>query len=128
MSEEEFRRAGRSLITFEKIIGAYSLFFMPAQKRSLEDSSSTHKIKKPKTTRQPENAQPAPVASSLTADEVDFPRGGGTSFTPLEVKAIRAEAMNEANEELFNVRETRIYFKFYSVFSRALLKNIKKSV
>ncbi|KAF7339807.1 rRNA biogenesis protein RRP5 [Mycena venus] len=32
---------------------------------------------------------------------VDFPRGGGTSFTPLEVKAIRAEAVKEANAELF---------------------------
>lgn len=70
-----------------------------AQKRTLEDATSTHKLKKPKTTEQPENA----AVSNLTADEVDFPRGGGTSFTPLEVKTIRAEAMKEANDELFNV-------------------------
>lgn len=71
-----------------------------AQKRTLEDATSTHKLKKPKTTtEQPENA----ALSNLTADEVDFPRGGGTSFTPLEVKTIRAEAMKEANDELFNV-------------------------
>ena len=46
----------------------------------------------------------AQQASSLIAEDVDFPRGGGTSFTPLEVKAIRAEAVKEANEELFHVR------------------------
>ncbi|KAF9015563.1 U3 snoRNP-associated protein Rrp5 [Cyathus striatus] len=34
-------------------------------------------------------------------EEVDFPRGGGTSFTPLEVKTIRAEAVKEADEKLF---------------------------
>ncbi|KIK70798.1 hypothetical protein GYMLUDRAFT_32858 [Collybiopsis luxurians FD-317 M1] len=71
---------------------------MAAQKRTLEDTSSTHKTKKLKTLS-------APAVSSLTADDVDFPRGGGTSFTPLEVKTIRAEAMKEANEQLFNESE-----------------------
>lgn len=41
--------------------------------------------------------------SKLTAEEIDFPRGGGSSFTPIEVKAIRAEALQEADEELFEV-------------------------
>lgn len=76
---------------------------MAAQKRALDDSSSTHKTKKPKISQQPENTQPVSATTNLTADEVDFPRGGGTSFTPLEVKSIRAEAMKEAHEELFNV-------------------------
>ncbi|KAJ4002507.1 hypothetical protein F5050DRAFT_1802449 [Lentinula boryana] len=75
---------------------------MAAQKRALDDSSSTHKTKRSKTSRQAEDTQPIPAISNLTADEVDFPRGGGTSFTPLEVKTIRAEAMKDANEELFN--------------------------
>ncbi|KAJ4485931.1 hypothetical protein J3R30DRAFT_3655234 [Lentinula aciculospora] len=80
---------------------------MAAQKRALDDSSSTHKTKKPKTSRQAENSQPIPGISNLTVDEVDFPRGGGTSFTPLEVKSIRAEAVKEANEELFNESELK---------------------
>ncbi|KAF9040398.1 nucleic acid-binding protein [Hymenopellis radicata] len=58
---------------------------MAAQKRSLDDSGSTQKHKK----------------SKLTPNEIDFPRGGGTSFTPLEVKTIRAEALKEADQELF---------------------------
>ncbi|KAG9314209.1 hypothetical protein JVU11DRAFT_4995 [Chiua virens] len=37
----------------------------------------------------------------MTLDEIDFPRGGGTTLTPLEVKTIRAEAVREADQELF---------------------------
>ncbi|KAJ3505470.1 hypothetical protein NLJ89_g7399 [Agrocybe chaxingu] len=70
---------------------------MAAQKRGLDDSSSTHK---PKKSRTDSKSQPQPT-STLLAEEVDFPRGGGTSFTPLEVKAIRAEAVKEADAELF---------------------------
>ncbi|KAJ7071209.1 hypothetical protein C8F01DRAFT_1109545 [Mycena amicta] len=61
---------------------------MPSGKRPLDDPSSTQKSKRTKT-----------------ADDVDFPRGGGTSFTPLEVKAIRAEAVKEANAQLFKDTE-----------------------
>lgn len=43
------------------------------------------------------------AASNQAPVEVDFPRGGGTTFTPIEVKTIRAEAHKEANEELFQV-------------------------
>ncbi|KAF5375185.1 hypothetical protein D9758_000459 [Tetrapyrgos nigripes] len=68
---------------------------MGAQKRSL-DEPSTQKTKKPKTTK-----NETPAVSTLTTDDVDFPRGGGSSFTPFEVKNIRAEAVKEANEELF---------------------------
>ncbi|KAG6821368.1 hypothetical protein H0H93_014165 [Arthromyces matolae] len=69
---------------------------MVAQKRALEDSSTAHKSKKSKVV----NTQPSNT-SNLVPEEVDFPRGGGTSFTAVEVKAIRAEAAKEANEELF---------------------------
>jgi rRNA biogenesis protein RRP5 len=72
---------------------------MAAHKRALEDASSTPKPKKSKISNEAgRNQQPV-----TTTEEVDFPRGGGTSFTPLEVKTIRAEAVKEANEELFEV-------------------------
>ncbi|KIY51212.1 nucleic acid-binding protein [Fistulina hepatica ATCC 64428] len=67
---------------------------MSTKKRGLEDSSSTRVSKKKRTDAA------VPHASSLTADEVDFPRGGGTSFTPVEVKAIHAEAQKEAREDV----------------------------
>ncbi|KAF8913041.1 hypothetical protein CPB84DRAFT_1760205 [Gymnopilus junonius] len=73
---------------------------MAAQKRTLDDSSSSHKTKKSRTESSKADA-PQPTKSSLVTTQVDFPRGGGTSFTPLEVKAIRAEATKEADAELF---------------------------
>lgn len=75
---------------------------MAAQKRSLDDSSTNHKSKKSKIANAGEARSTQP-ATHLIQEEADFPRGGGTSFTPLEVKAIRAEAVKEANEELFEV-------------------------
>ena len=80
---------------------------MAAQKRTLDDSASSPKAKKSRTDKpgKSKNLPPASTTagSSLLTEEVDFPRGGGTSFTPLEVKAIRAEAVKEANAELFEV-------------------------
>lgn len=73
---------------------------MAALKRPHEGSSFSTKAKKSKT----EPHQTEPTVPSLLTAEVDFPRGGGTSFTPLEVKAIRAEATKEADDELFQVR------------------------
>ncbi|KAL1737754.1 hypothetical protein HDZ31DRAFT_15359, partial [Schizophyllum fasciatum] len=78
---------------------------MAAQKRSLEDGASPQKSKKSKTQKSDKPAKksaPQPT-STLVQEEVDFPRGGGSSFTPLEVKAIRAEAVKEANDALFTV-------------------------
>ncbi|KDQ63358.1 hypothetical protein JAAARDRAFT_694923 [Jaapia argillacea MUCL 33604] len=80
---------------------------MAGTKRPL-DSATSPKPKKTKLaddgkkskTKTEKQLQPT---SNLLAEDVDFPRGGGTSFTPLEVKAIRAEAVKEANEELFQV-------------------------
>ena len=79
-----------------------------AIKRTLgESSSSGPKAKKLRTdSHKPAKIEkPQQNTSSLLTTEVDFPRGGGTSFTALEVKAIRAEAVHEANAELFEVTE-----------------------
>jgi len=79
-------------------------------KRVLEDAgegTSPKKIKlasKPEKKRKPKSAQVPVQAPSGLTDEVDFPRGGGTSITPVEVKTIRAEAQREANEDIFRVR------------------------
>jgi rRNA biogenesis protein RRP5 len=74
---------------------------MPSQKRSLQDITAHHKSKKPKISEDVE--APGKPLQTVVSGEVDFPRGGGTSFTPLEVKTIRAEGVKEANEELFDV-------------------------
>ena len=93
-------------------------------KRLLDDGSSTHKVKKIKISDEDKgnkaNDQPFVPRSNLTSDEVDFPRGGGTSFTPIEVKAIHAEALQEANGELFEVCPC-IYILWYLVFIYILL-------
>ncbi|CAK9780409.1 hypothetical protein CC85DRAFT_256901 [Cutaneotrichosporon oleaginosum] len=59
---------------------------------------------KAKKARTDAPAGPAPRAapaftSALKAEEVDFPRGGGTTLTPLEVKQVRAEGRAEADAE-----------------------------
>lgn len=70
---------------------------MAQGKRALEDPSISLARKKPKHVKESENA--------LTAsEEVDFPRGGGTNFTALEVKNIRTEALQEADDQIFAVR------------------------
>ncbi|KAI0361371.1 hypothetical protein OH77DRAFT_1468895 [Trametes cingulata] len=76
------------------------------KKRVLDETSGHPKAKKTKTddfNKKPkEKVSKAPQpASTLIADEIDFPRGGGTSLTPLEVKTLRAEAAKEADKELF---------------------------
>ena len=68
----------------------------PRSKKTKVDDSS----KKSKTSKQDNPPQPT---SSLLTEDVDFPRGGGTTFTPVEVKAIRAEAAKEAEDEIFQV-------------------------
>lgn len=79
-------------------------------KRKHEDAgegSSPKKVKlasKAGKKRESAAAQAPVQTPSGPSDEVDFPRGGGTSFTPAEVKTIRAEAQREANEDIFKVR------------------------
>jgi hypothetical protein len=51
----------------------------------------------PKPTTEP---RPMPTfVSTLKAEETDFPRGGGTSLTALEVKQTRDEGRREAEAE-----------------------------
>lgn len=69
-------------------------------KRSADDSTRPFKKSKP-TSDAPSAAHHStaptsvPYKSSLVSDEVDFPRGGGSTLTPLEFK----EATNEARKE-----------------------------
>jgi rRNA biogenesis protein RRP5 len=79
---------------------------MMAKKRVLEDAQVKKQVKRPRR----EQFDPKPV-SLLQQDDLDFPRGGGTSFTALEVKAIQAEGRKEADNDLFQVR-----FIFYIIF------------
>lgn len=73
---------------------------MPSAKRALPESAPGPKAKKSKTTTDAGKPTAHPV-STLTAEDVDFPRGGGSSLTPLEVKSLRVEAVREADAELF---------------------------
>ncbi|KAI0830546.1 U3 snoRNP-associated protein Rrp5 [Trametes gibbosa] len=78
------------------------------KKRLLDETSGNPKVKKTKTDKTARKAKEEPTKpfqtpSALVADEIDFPRGGGTSLTPLEVKTLRAEAAQEADKELFAV-------------------------
>ncbi|KAF6766586.1 hypothetical protein DFP72DRAFT_867062 [Ephemerocybe angulata] len=79
---------------------------MVSQKRGLEEPSSSRESKKPKKDARPPTDMPV-QPSLLSAEEVDFPRGGGTSLTALEVKATRAEGVKEANAELFDEKESK---------------------
>jgi hypothetical protein len=78
---------------------------MAGQKRALEDNPSRNVKKSKLVTDRLSDVPEKPVQfiSNLMNEEVDFPRGGGTSLTAAEVKAIQAEATQEANEELFAV-------------------------
>ncbi|KAH9960794.1 hypothetical protein BGW80DRAFT_1438825 [Lactifluus volemus] len=89
---------------------------MGSKKRSLEDATSP-KAKKSKVVegsadkkeKKPKAKLDKPLqhTSNLVPEEIDFPRGGGTTCTPQEVKAIRAEAIKEADEELFKMKSSR---------------------
>lgn len=82
---------------------------MPSKKRALDDSQNARHSKKLKVadsskTKDPKSVQSEPTTSALLTEDVDFPRGGGTTLTPAEVRATRAEGIKEANEELIKVR------------------------
>lgn len=60
------------------------------------------------TTDKPASSQPRPVfTSALMADEGDFPRGGGTTLTPLEYKEVRDEGRKEAEKDVEAERKKR---------------------
>lgn len=59
-------------------------------------------------TDKPATSQPRPVfTSALLADEGDFPRGGGTTLTPLEYKEVRDEGRKEAEKDVEAERKKR---------------------
>lgn len=80
-------------------------------KRQREDDGERLPTKKTSKNKEPSAAATAvplkaftprpnqPTTPALAAAEIDFPRGGGSSFTPLESKAIRVEAIQELKEE-----------------------------
>lgn len=82
---------------------------MPGIKRSrpAEDaaasSSKSNFTKKTKSSSTPSASSSAPTTSLLSAQEVDFPRGGSSGLTPLEFREAKREALSEstANELLF---------------------------
>ena len=81
---------------------------MAAGKKRVLDDAASPKAKKTKTEDHAKKSKekavrPPEAASALVSDDIDFPRGGGTSLTPLEVKTLRAEAAKEADKELFDV-------------------------
>ena len=82
-----------------------------------EESADKKERKEKKAKRKDE--KPAPLQHAIVPEEIDFPRGGGTTYTPQEVKAIRAEAIQEAEEELFKVRE--LYRCVYALILRKFL-------
>lgn len=68
----------------------------PPSKKRQQPGSDAPAPKKPRT-----EARPAPAfTSALQSEEVDFPRGGGTSLTALEVKQTRAEGARQADAEM----------------------------
>ena len=74
---------------------------MSSRKRGSDDTSRNPR-KKAKTLSKAEDK--AQAISLSQREEVDFPRGGGTSFTPIEYKAIREEALKELKDgEVFKV-------------------------
>lgn len=78
---------------------------MPSQKRALENKDG-HQRKKAKITKDSEPAaeKGESTISNVISGEVDFPRGGGTSLTPVEYKKVRSEALKELKDEIFKAR------------------------
>ncbi|KAK4685994.1 rRNA biogenesis protein RRP5, partial [Tremellales sp. Uapishka_1] len=72
----------------------------PSKKRA-QQGDSQQKFKKPRVSEGKEPvARAAPAfLSALKDEETDFPRGGGSSLTPLELKETWAEGRREADEE-----------------------------
>ena len=99
-SDTRIRSRISCIITFTTV---YRTEMAAGTKRALDEASGP-KAKKTKVEKTKKKDKPAVVTSTLVSEDVDFPRGGGTSFTPLEVKAIRAEGAQEADQELFKVR------------------------
>lgn len=66
------------------------------KKMSNVDKTSPERAKKTSDT-----TGKASGSSILVQDEIDFPRGGGSSYTPFEHKKLREEAIREADSQIF---------------------------
>ena len=89
---------------------------MTRHKRRPDDEASSPKLKRAKVSSEKSESKnlkgvPVPSTSAMTLDEIDFPRGGGTTLTPLEFKTIRAEGVREADQELFAVSDLIVMVK-----------------
>ncbi len=84
---------------------------MAIAKRSA-DSAAERPIKKARTAdagAAPKKPSVNPVfTSALVADETDFPRGGGTSLTPLELKETREAGRKQADSEVQAVSHAQV--------------------
>jgi rRNA biogenesis protein RRP5 len=108
---------------------------MRSKKRSLDDAVSP-KAKKSKVAegstdkrdkkKAKEKVDKPLQTSNLVPEEIDFPRGGGTTYTPQQVNAIRAEAIKEA-DELFKVRMHWNYLCAIPHATVALKENTQKT-
>lgn len=80
-------------------------------KKRSADESAGQPSKKAKGSKPAASTKPAAAApvSSLVAEEVDFPRGGGSTLTPLEFKEATNEARLQADADVrVEVRPTRL--------------------
>lgn len=101
---------------------------MATKKRSLEFKSA-HGPQRKKAKVSASGETPADQTKTTgifnADDEVDFPRGGGSSFTPLEYKLIRAEAMKEADQDmLFKVCRS---FSAHKLFTYPIHSGFRKT-
>lgn len=74
-----------------------------SSKKRTQECDDTQKRKKAKLSKEVGAENAAPVTSVLSKDEVDFPRGGGTTFSAIEYKQIRTEALKEMKDDVFKV-------------------------
>jgi rRNA biogenesis protein RRP5 len=96
----------------------------PPQKRAFDrQDGSSQQAKKPRTA-----AAPTPAfTSSLQHEEVDFPRGGGTSLTALEMKETMLEGRREADMEAEQEAETAKSQKPKKVGKREVARKKKEN-
>ncbi|KAG8914303.1 hypothetical protein FRC00_014590, partial [Tulasnella sp. 408] len=51
--------------------------------------------------------EPSAISTKPRTEEIDFPRGGGTSLSAIEVKAAKSEAFQELRDELAQTAKPR---------------------
>ena len=99
---------------------------MAGKKRALEDGASNSRAKKAKSSSGKSHKESFSGDPLLTTEEIDFPRGGGTSLTPLEVKEVRAEAVREADSELFSVSQLGVSSRLLTTVQTAQQTHVKR--